>query len=130
MGPFIKSHDYEYILVAVDYVSKWVEALPCRAADSNGTHRMFHEVIFPRFGTPRMVISDGGPTSSTKHSGPSFASLEPGITSPLRTIHRPVGKQKHQTNRSRAFCKRLSMTWERDGRISYLMHNGRIEWPT
>ena len=34
MGPFLKSHDCEYILVAVDYVSKWVEALPCRAADA------------------------------------------------------------------------------------------------
>ena len=29
MGPFPKSRDAEYILVAVDYVSKWVEALPC-----------------------------------------------------------------------------------------------------
>jgi len=58
MGPFIKSHDYEYIFVAVDYVSKWVEELPCRAADTKSTHRLFHEVIFPRFGTPRMVISD------------------------------------------------------------------------
>ena len=29
MGPFPKSGDAEYILVAVDYVSKWVEALPC-----------------------------------------------------------------------------------------------------
>lgn len=26
MGPFPKSHKYEYILVAIDYVSKWVEA--------------------------------------------------------------------------------------------------------
>jgi hypothetical protein len=29
MGPFPKSGDAEYILVVVDYVSKWVEALPC-----------------------------------------------------------------------------------------------------
>ena len=35
MGPFSKSQDCEYILVAVEYVSKWVEALPCRAADTN-----------------------------------------------------------------------------------------------
>ena len=34
MGPFPKSQDCEYILVAVEYVSKWVEALPCRAADA------------------------------------------------------------------------------------------------
>ena len=60
MGPFPKSYDSEYILVAVDYVSKWVEALPCRAADAKHARKMFHEIIFPRFGTPRMVISDGG----------------------------------------------------------------------
>jgi transposase InsO family protein len=60
MGPFPKSKQCEYILVAVDYVLKWVEALPCRAADSNHAKRMFAEIIFPRFGVPHMVISDGG----------------------------------------------------------------------
>ena len=60
MGPFLKSHDCEYIVVAVDYVSKWVEALPCRAADAKHARKMFHEIIFPRFGTRRMVISDRG----------------------------------------------------------------------
>jgi hypothetical protein len=34
MGPFPKSRNCEYILVAVDYVSKWVEALPCHAANA------------------------------------------------------------------------------------------------
>ena len=60
MGPFPKSHNSEYILVAIDNVSKWVEALPCRATDAKHARRMFHEVSFPRFGTPKMVISDGG----------------------------------------------------------------------
>jgi transposase InsO family protein len=46
--------------VAVEYVSKWVEAFSCRAADAKHARKMFQEVIFPRFGTPRMVISDGG----------------------------------------------------------------------
>jgi len=63
MGPFQKTHDSEYILIAIDYVPKWVEALPCRAADAKHSRRMFHEVIFPRFGTPRRVISDGDLTS-------------------------------------------------------------------
>ena len=46
--------------MAVDYVSKWVEALPCVAADSKNSKRMFQEIIFPCFGVPRVVISDGG----------------------------------------------------------------------
>ena len=60
MGPFVKSRNYEYILVAVDYGSKWVEVMPCKTADSRHSKKMFEEVIFLRFGTPRMVISDGG----------------------------------------------------------------------
>ena len=60
MGPFVKSQSCMYILVAMDYVSKSVEAMPCRAADAKHARKMFHEIIFPRFGTPRMVISDGG----------------------------------------------------------------------
>ena len=60
MGPFPKSQDCEYILVVVEYVSNWVEALACRATDAKQAWKMFQEVIFPRFGTTRMVISDGG----------------------------------------------------------------------
>jgi hypothetical protein len=60
MGPFPKSHNCKYILVAVDYVSKWVKAMPCRAADAKHARKMFQELVFPWFGTPRMVISGGG----------------------------------------------------------------------
>ena len=57
---FPPSKKYEYILVAVDYVSKWVKAMPCRNADSMHSKKMFEEIIFPRFGDPKIVISDGG----------------------------------------------------------------------
>src|SRR6185436_16294958 len=59
MGPFPMSEQCEYILVAVVYVSKWVEALPCAAADSKSSKRMFQETIFPHFGVPRVMTSDG-----------------------------------------------------------------------
>jgi hypothetical protein len=52
MVPFTNSEGCEYILVAVDYVSKWVEDLPCGAADAMHSKRMFREVIFPRYGVP------------------------------------------------------------------------------
>jgi hypothetical protein len=60
MGPFPKSKNYEYIVVAVEYIFKWVEAMPCRAADSRSSKKMFEEIIFPRFIVLGMVISDGG----------------------------------------------------------------------
>jgi hypothetical protein len=59
-GPFPNSEGYEYILVAIDYVSKWVDVLLCRAADAMHSKKMFHEVIFPRYRVLRIVISDGG----------------------------------------------------------------------
>lgn len=46
--------------MAVDYVSKWVEALASPTNDAKVVLKMFKKVIFPRFGIPRVVISDGG----------------------------------------------------------------------
>jgi hypothetical protein len=60
MGPFLNSEGCEYILVVVDYVSKYVQALPCWVADVMHSKRMLHKVIFLRYGVPRIVISDGG----------------------------------------------------------------------
>jgi hypothetical protein len=60
MVSFPNSEGSEYILVAVDYVSKWVATLPCRATDAMHSKKMFHEVIFLTYGVPRIVISDGG----------------------------------------------------------------------
>ncbi|XP_056845060.1 uncharacterized protein LOC130496730 [Raphanus sativus] len=60
MGPFPSSHGNKYILVAVDYVSKWVEAIASPTNDAKVVTKMFKSVIFPRFGVPRVVISDGG----------------------------------------------------------------------
>ena len=35
MGPFPSSNGYTHILVAIDYVTKWVEAIPTSSADHN-----------------------------------------------------------------------------------------------
>jgi hypothetical protein len=49
MGLFLKSKNCEYILVVVDYVSKWVEAMPCRVVDSRSSKKIFEEIIFSRY---------------------------------------------------------------------------------
>ncbi|OAO89278.1 hypothetical protein AXX17_ATUG02310 [Arabidopsis thaliana] len=60
MGPFPSSYGNSYILVAVDYVSKWVEAIASPTNDAKIVLKLFKTIIFPRFGVPRVVISDGG----------------------------------------------------------------------
>ncbi|XP_058734008.1 uncharacterized protein LOC131605698, partial [Vicia villosa] len=60
VGPFPSSFGCEYILVVVDYVSKWVEAIACPKADGKTVIKFLKKNIFTRFGTPRILISDGG----------------------------------------------------------------------
>ncbi|KAM1760453.1 hypothetical protein ACFX12_003322 [Malus domestica] len=60
MGPFPSSHGFVYILLAVDYVSKWVEARATRTNDSKVVADFVKTNIFARFGMPRVLISDGG----------------------------------------------------------------------
>ncbi|XP_013699880.1 uncharacterized protein LOC106403610 [Brassica napus] len=60
MGPFPPFFKNEYILVAVDYVSNWVEAVASPTNDAKVVTKMFSSIIFPRFGVPRVVISNGG----------------------------------------------------------------------
>jgi hypothetical protein len=127
MGPFPKSKNYEYILVAVDYVSKWVEAMPCRTTDAKNSKKMFEETIFPRFRVPRMVIVMEELTSLTRTFTITCRSIESITTSLLHTTLRQVAKQKHRTNKSKTFCRRRSTRWGLYGRIDYLMHYGLIE---
>jgi len=58
VGPFPNLFRNQYILVAVDYVSKWAEAIPTRTNDNRVVFKYLKENIFSRFGTPRAIISD------------------------------------------------------------------------
>ena len=60
MGPFPPSLGNEYILVAVDYVSKWVEAIATKTNDHKVVLQFVQKNIFSRFGFPKAIISDGG----------------------------------------------------------------------
>ncbi|GKB42739.1 putative nucleotidyltransferase, ribonuclease H [Tanacetum coccineum] len=59
MGPFPNSRDNKYILMAVNYVSKWVEA---QALPTNNTRVVikFLRGLFARFGVSKALISDRG----------------------------------------------------------------------
>ena len=59
MSPFPSSFSNQYILVAVDYVSKWVEAVALPSNDARAVIKFLKKNIFTRFGTPRAIIIDG-----------------------------------------------------------------------
>ncbi|GKA24557.1 reverse transcriptase domain-containing protein [Tanacetum coccineum] len=59
MRPFLKSQKFEYILVAVDYVSKWAEAQALPTNDARVVIT-FLKKLFCRFGMPKALISDRG----------------------------------------------------------------------
>ena len=60
MGPFRSSFSSLYILLVVDYVSKWVEAIPTQTNDAKVVANFLRNHIFTQFGTPRALITDGG----------------------------------------------------------------------
>ena len=55
----MSSHVMKYILVEVDYVSKWVEAFALENNEGKSVTAFLKNNIFSRFGTPRAIIRDG-----------------------------------------------------------------------
>ncbi|GKC78951.1 reverse transcriptase domain-containing protein [Tanacetum coccineum] len=86
MGPFPSSRGNKYILVAVDYLSKWVEA---KALPTNNARVVvkFLKSLFARLGTPRAIISD----RETYFCNDKFAKVmsKYGVTHRLATAYHP-----------------------------------------
>ncbi|GJR44920.1 reverse transcriptase domain-containing protein [Tanacetum coccineum] len=86
MGPFPSSKGNKYMLVAVDYLSKWVEAKSLPTNDARVVCK-FLKSLFARFGAPRAIISDRG----THFCNDQFAKvmLKYGVTHRLSTAYHP-----------------------------------------
>jgi len=57
---------YKYLLVATDYFSKWLEAVPLCDAEAHTCMRALHSAFFSRFGLPRQLHSDQGGNFESK----------------------------------------------------------------
>ncbi|GJS14393.1 reverse transcriptase domain-containing protein [Tanacetum coccineum] len=86
MGPFPYSRGNKYILVAVDYFSKWVEEKALPTNDARVVVKNLKS-LFARFGTPRAIISDRG----THFCNDQLAKvmLKYGVTHRLSTAYHP-----------------------------------------
>ncbi|GJT63861.1 reverse transcriptase domain-containing protein [Tanacetum coccineum] len=97
MGPFPSSRGNRYILVAVDYVSKWVKAKALPTNDARVVVK-FLKQLFSRFGTPRAIISDRG----THFCNDQFSKVlqKYGVTHRLSTSYHPqISGQVEVSNR-------------------------------
>jgi len=54
IGPFSNFFGNQFILVAVDYVSKWVKVVPTKTNDNRVVIKFLKENIFSRFSTPEL----------------------------------------------------------------------------
>ena len=94
MGPFPSSFGNLYIILAVDYVFKWVEAIAYPRNDANTIVGFIQRNILSKFGAPRTIISDEGSHFENK----VFAKLmnRYGISHVMGLTYHPrqMGKQK------------------------------------
>ncbi|KAH9750406.1 hypothetical protein KPL71_013870 [Citrus sinensis] len=87
MGPFPLSFGNLYILVAVDYVSKWVEAATLPTNDAKTVVTFLQKNVFSRFGTPRAIISDEGTHFCNKIF--AAAMMKYGVRHKIATAYHP-----------------------------------------
>nr|GFB20315.1 reverse transcriptase domain-containing protein [Tanacetum cinerariifolium] len=97
IGPFPSSKGNKYILVAVDYLSKWVEGKALPTNDARVVVK-FLKSLFCRFGTPKAIISDRGTHFCSDQFSRVMAKY--GVTHRLSTIYHPqTSGQVEVTNR-------------------------------
>ncbi|GKB73238.1 reverse transcriptase domain-containing protein [Tanacetum coccineum] len=114
MGPFPSSRGNKCILVAVDYLSKWVEAKALPTNDARVVVK-FLKSLFARFGIPRAIISDCG----THLCNDKFAKVmsKYGVTHRLATAYYPqTSGQVEVSNRG---LKRILERTVRENRASW-----------
>ncbi|GJU16526.1 reverse transcriptase domain-containing protein [Tanacetum coccineum] len=98
MGPFPNSKGNKYILVAVDYILKWVEAQALPTNDARIVIRFLRR-LFARFGVPKALISDRG--THFCNSQLEKALQKYGVTHKLSTAYHPqTNGQTEVTNRA------------------------------
>jgi hypothetical protein len=101
MSLFLPSFSYVYILVAIDYVSKWVEAVTILTNDHKEVPR-FIKHIFSKFGVSRAMISDGGKHFKNMH-----------VASLLRkySVHHRIATPYHSQTSGQVKVSNMEIKW-------------------
>ena len=111
------SRQMAYIILAVDYLTKWVEAKAVKVANKKTTALFLFENVFSRFGVPRVLVSDRG-----THF---LNDLIEELTTTYGIDHRKTTPYHPQTN---GLAERVNQTIVRILRKT--IHDNKRDWDT
>ena len=118
MGPLPKSYGgHEYILVAVDQYTRFVEVIPLKAASSSSVACTLVREVFCRYGPPKKLISDNGPQFRGKSMRAMCA--EWGVEQVFTTPYHPQSNMVERVNRN---LKAMLQAYARDDHRQWDVH--------
>ncbi|RDY01096.1 Retrovirus-related Pol polyprotein from transposon 17.6, partial [Mucuna pruriens] len=130
IGPFLVSNGYLYILLVVDYVSQWVEAIATKTNDGKVVVDFLKSNIFCRFGVSKALISDQGSHFCNKAISSLLHKYE--VVHRIATTYHPIqtAKLKYSIGKSKKHCKRWPIPTGRTGADSLRTFYGHTELHT
>ncbi|XP_072077791.1 uncharacterized protein [Arachis hypogaea] len=93
LGPFpVSPGQVKYLIVAIDYYTKWIEAEPLATISSSNCRKFMWRQVITRFGIPEVVISDNGTQFTDKKFVEFLAGL--GIKQRFSSVEHPRQTEK------------------------------------
>ncbi|GAU34548.1 hypothetical protein TSUD_219320 [Trifolium subterraneum] len=88
LGPFpTVARQVKYLIVVVDYFTKWIEAEPLAKIDASHILRFFKRNVLARFGIPQVVVTDNGTQFTNKKFQEFLATI--GTTQHFTSVEHP-----------------------------------------
>ncbi|GAU43325.1 hypothetical protein TSUD_390240 [Trifolium subterraneum] len=128
LGPFpTAARQVKYLIVAVDYFTKWVEAEPLAKIGTSHILRFFKRNILARFGIPQVVVTDNGTQFTNKKFQEFLAAI--GTTQHFTSVEHPHtnGTTPHSTTGETPF--RLTYGTKAVIPVEMREPSPRIEYP-
>ncbi|GAU39237.1 hypothetical protein TSUD_396840 [Trifolium subterraneum] len=96
LGPFpTAARQVKYLIVAVDYFTKWIEAEPLTKIGASHILRFFKRNVLARFGIPRVVVTDNGTQFTNKKFQEFLATI--GTTQHFTSVEHPQTNGQAET---------------------------------